>query len=144
MNQPLIIRDFKFTRDFRSINWISTLWYNVLRATMAAVMIVVLQLVLPVNQSFSILGAVITILGMPLVYVIFILPLTLLVSMLSFIPFIGIIGLALALMVAIGDPLVCLLKRVLPAAVPVDEPTIFSLTPVFWLLNVDEEYSIAS
>ena len=81
--------------------------------------------------------------GMPVLYMLFILPVTLLASLLHWVPFVGLIRLTLALLVALGDPLVCLLKRIVPAAVPVEEPTLFSLTPVFWLLNVDNEYAIA-
>lgn len=142
MTQPMIVRDFQFTRDFRAINWRATLWYNLLRAAMAGVVLAGLQFVLPTPAPASALGALAIIPMMPAAYLVVILPMTMLVALLSRVPFVGLIGAAMALTVALGDPLVSLLKRVWPAAVPVDQPTLFSLTPVFWVLDADE-YSIA-
>ena len=99
-------------------------------------------MLLPSSKSVSAFEALAVIPMMPVAYLAFIVPLTLLVSLLRWIPFVGLIGLVLAVLVAIGDPLVALLKRAWPAAVPVEDPTLFSLAPVFWVLKADE-YAIA-
>lgn len=144
MNGTTIIRDFEFTRDFRVIEWRATLWYNLLRATCAGIVFAILHMILPsANGPATPLQALALVPMLPIGYLAFVLPVSLLISLFSWVPFIGILGLALALTVAIGDPLVCLLKRLAPTAVPVDHPTLFSLTPVFWVLKADE-YAIAS
>lgn len=142
MTQTTIIRDFQFTRDYKSIEWRATLWYNLLRATAAGIVIAAAQMLLPSSREVSALEALAMIPMMPVAYLLFILPMTMLVSLLRWVPFVGLIGLVLAILVALGDPLVALLKRIQPAAVPVDNPTLFSMTPVFWVLRADE-YAIA-
>lgn len=47
------------------------------------------------------------------------------------------------LAVSLGDPIVCLLHKVLPIIVPVDDPPLFSTQFVFWILDAPE-VSIAS
>lgn len=112
MTKTTIIRDFQFTRDFRSIEWRATLWYNLLRATAAGLVIATAQMLLPSSKEVSALSALAVIPMMPVAYLAFIVPLSLLVSLLRSVPFVGLIGLLLAVMVAIGDPLVALLKRI--------------------------------
>lgn len=144
MNGTTIIRDFEFTRDFRAIEWRATLWYNLLRATCAGIVFAILYMIFPsATGPATPLQSLALVPMLPIWYLAFVLPVSLAISLFSWVPFIGLVGLALALTVAIGDPLVCLLKRLAPTAVPVDHPTLFSLTPVFWVLKADE-YAIAS
>ena len=103
----------------------------------------ILSLVLPSGPNSSLLSALALPFLMPIGYLFLILPLALLLSVLQWIPFVGLVSLVLALTIALGDPFVCLLKKIYPSAVPVDDPTFFSLTPVFWLLEA-RETSIAS
>lgn len=138
MTQTTILREFQFLKDFRSIDWRSTLWFNLLRATLAGLVIAAIALSLDGVSGNKLLQALLIVPAMPMVYLILILPLSLLTSLLARVPFIGLVSLMLAIMVALGDPLICLLKRIWPASVPIDSPALFSLTPIVWVLHADE------
>lgn len=134
----VIAREFQFTRDFRSIRWGATLQYNLLRACMAGCVWAVFMLLVPPSGQSRAMALVYPFIW-PLFYLVIVIPAMLLVSLLRSLPFVGLFGAFLALIsVAIGDPLVCLIKRFAPAAVPVEEPSLFSLIPVFWVLDASE------
>jgi hypothetical protein len=138
MSELLIIRKFDFLRDFRQIKWGTTLWYNLLRAICAGFVIGILMFFFPVEPNGR-LSALLMPLGWPFVYLIIFLPIGILCSILRNIPFVGLFSMVVALIsVAIGDPLVCIIHKLLPKSVPVESPSLFALLPVIWVLNAPE------
>lgn len=142
MTTSIIAREFQFSRDFRSIGWRATLQYNLLRACMAGCVWAVIMLLFPQPGQPRAM-ALLWPFAWPLFYMIVVIPCTLVISILRSVPFVGLFGVFLAaISVAIGDPLVCVLKKFAPQLVPVEDPPLFSLTPVFWVLDA-QEFSIA-
>jgi hypothetical protein len=161
MSGSLILRDFSFTRDFRRIRWLATIWFNILRAICAGLVITVLYFlvfILFVRNSPEMKNDP-----------------TVLNTMMAFMPlfwpigaYFGLYPFALlmrgiaavfpdgfgffilipvffftAFAVSIGDPLVCIFHKFLPKIVPVDDPPLFSTNFVYWVLDAPE-VSIAS
>ncbi len=138
MSTPLIVRDFQFSRDFRKIQWGATLWYNLLRASCAGLVIGVLMFFFNQNET-DLFSAIASPLVWPIGYLILFLPLGIIFSILRELPFVGILSVFFSLIaVAIGDPIVCILHKFFPKLVPVESPSIFSLILVFWVLDAPE------
>ena len=135
----LILRDLSFSRDFRSIKWGATLQYNLLRAFCAGVIITCCML-FSSQFEHNRVSALIYLLLWPLGYLIFFIPLVLLLSFLSSsVPFAGLLALLFAiLLVSIGDPVVCVLKRLFPKLVPAERPPLFSTNLLNFILEADE------
>jgi len=138
MSTPIILRDFKFTRDFRQIQWGPTLQYNLLRSACAGLVLGILMFIFPQSQ-----GDRLTALAAPFVwpfgYLFMFLPMGLVFSLLRGVPFVGLLAAFFAIVaVSIGDPIVCILHKFVPKLVPVDSPPLFSVYLIFWVLNAPE------
>lgn len=133
----VIVRDFSFARDFRSVDWMAALIFNALRAACGSLVWTVILLAVAVSSSKSIdLWLVVVVpVGMFFMYWLFTVPLSFVSQWISRIPFVGLFMLALALPVALGDPLVCLIKKCAPEVVPVEEPPLFSLNAFYWVIR---------
>lgn len=138
MSAPIILRNFKFTRDFRHIKWKETLWYNLLRSTAAGVVLGLLMHFTPQLQS-ELISSATTPLIWPFAYLFVFLPLGVLFSILKNLPFAGLIeGFLSLIAVSAGDPLVSLLYKFAPQTVPVESPPFFGFFLVFWVLDAEE------
>ena len=129
-----VANDFKMTRDFRNIDWLSTLWYNMLRALGAALVFGLLMLF---TGQHGIGGYLLMLFYWPLGWLLFGLPVGFITAKLSgVIPFIGLISVFMSIIfVAVGDPLVALLNRFVPQAVPVDDPSFFQMNIITFVLR---------
>ena len=142
MSIPLIIMDFQFLRDFRKIKWGATIQFNLLRAFCAGMVLSVLMFFVPgpnlaENTMANTIGMVLaTPFVWSLAYLFVFLPIGILFSLLFWIPFLGLISCILAFcFCSIGDPIVCILHKINPKLVSMEDPPIFSLTIVIWLLD---------
>lgn len=142
MAETIIAREFRMTRDFRSVAWKATLWYNLLRALGAGVVIGVLMIVTG-QASFG--EALAQALVHPILWLVFGLPIGYVAAKLAgTIPFIGWFAIFMSLIfVAIGDPLVALLHRFVPQAVPAEDPPLFQMNLITFLLKPESATEIA-
>ncbi len=134
-----IIRDFSFARDFRSIAWGATLKHNLLRAFFAGIVWAIIILITdgPAKADKGFIFGLPFIL--PVAYFMFFLPLGLVAARLSSqIPFVGWFALIAAVLIVVGDPLVCILSLIAPRLVPMDKPGLFSFALIIWLLKSEE------
>ena len=75
----------------------------------------------------------------PIAYLIIFLPMGIVFSILRSLPFVGLLAAFFSIVaVAIGDPIVCILHKLLPKLVPVESPPIFSFNLIFWVLDAPE------
>lgn len=140
--EHVIIRDFSFSRDFKSILWGATIWHNALRAACAGLVFAVLGFVLSsgggtkgADNGFLLAMPFI----LPIGYLLFYLPLGLVCAFLSrFIPFIGLLALMCALLVLPGDPMVWILSLVAPRVVPVAKPGFMNFVLIMWVLKPED------
>lgn len=116
--------------DFRLIRWKETLWYNALRSAAAAIVWTGLTAWADDGQFVAQHGGPVGIwLQMPLALFIGLIPMTLLFRVLGYIPIVGLFFLLFAIvLMGAGDPLVFALHRAKPEWVPVDNPSLFSLS----------------
>lgn len=152
MADTVIMRDFKLSRDFRSVQWRETLWYNLLRAAGAGVVwLVVFPLI---GDDSSGAGFLLYPIILPIGYLFFGLPLGLFLSKLAQIisrmgfelvgGIIGLVAMFLAFCwVAVGDPVVALLHRFVPQAVPVESPPLFSLSFITYVMKPETTNEVA-
>lgn len=131
-----ILRDFKLSRDYKSIHWGATLQHNMLRAACAG-------LVFGSIQGFQSgrWNDLILIIGCPIIWLIC-LPFGLFAAKLAEkgVPFIGLLTWIPALMIIPGDPLVWVLSMIAPRLVAMEKPPFISLSLVSWVLkNEDSE-----
>jgi hypothetical protein len=152
MSESLILRDFSFTRDFRRIRWGATIWFNILRAICTGCLWTTFLLIVmhdtpkpPDAPSLAFMP-----LFWPICSYIGLFPFVLLLKGVAavfpdgfgfFILIPAFFFTAFA--VSIGDPLVCILHKIFPKLVPVNDPPLFSTHFVFWVLDAPE-VSIAS
>lgn len=138
MSTSFIIREFSFARDFRKIQWGPTLWYNLLRASCAGLVIGVLMFLFPqngANRFTSLAGPLLW----PIGYLILFLPMGIVFSILREVPFVGVLSAFFSFIaVTVGDPIVCLIHKISQKLVPVESPPLFSLFLVFWVLDAQE------
>ncbi len=132
-----IIRDFSFARDFRSIDWGATLKHSLLRAFCAGL---VWAIVMMLTDGHINIGTVLMVpLIFPVFYMAILLPLGILAAKLSgVVPFVGWIAIIAAVLIVVGDPLVCILSLFAPKLVPMDKPGFFNFVIVIWLLKSEE------
>jgi hypothetical protein len=138
MSTPIILREFSFTRDFRKIDWGPTIWYNLLRAGCAGLMLGILMFIFPqgTHDRFTAIAAPLV---WPILYLVVFLPMGVAFSVLRNLPFVGLLAPFFAFMaVAIGDPILCVLHKIIPRIVPVESTPIFSLNLIFWVLDAPE------
>lgn len=160
MSDSVILRDFSFTRDFRRIRWLATIWFNVLRAICAGSVVTLLFFLMlffvrnnpELKNNDGTLSTMMAFMPLfwPIGSYIGLFPFTLLFRGIAavfpdgFGFFILIpVFFFTAFAVSIGDPLVCILKKFFPKIVPMDDPPLFSTHFVFWLLDAPE-VSVAS
>jgi ABC-type polysaccharide/polyol phosphate export permease len=131
----LITREFQFSRDFKSISWLETLWYNCLRAACTGLVFAILALC-GGDRSGALLSAPLL---WPVMYLVFALPVGLFCAFLAkFIPIVGIITFAMSLFwVLIGDPIVWILKQIAPKAVPVESVSFVNFALIMWVLKAE-------
>lgn len=129
-NERAVAQDFSFSEHISEVFWKETLWHNALRAVGAGIVWGLLLL------STGTVGESLRMMVMlPLIYFVVLLPVGLLASLLSSIPFVGLFAAFIALLVAVGDPLVWVLSKARPEWVPVDRPGFFSLRIVIFVLS---------
>jgi len=140
----VIVRDFEFSRDFRSIQWKATLKYNLLRAAMTGCVIALIGFNVPALSVDNRFLVILVPFLWPVFYIFFVIPSSVLMYWFSEIPFVGLFSRFLSLIsVTLGDPFVCIISHYYPNVVPVEAPPLFSLTPVFWVIDAPE-ISVAS
>lgn len=134
--EHILTRDFKFSRDFKSIWWLGTLWYNCLRALCAGIVFTILAAMVG-GMKDGIGGALMLPFFWPVVYLVFALPVGLFCAFLSqFIPIVGFITMAMSLLwVVIGDPIVWVIKLLAPRAVPVESTSFVNFSLIMWVLK---------
>lgn len=116
--------------DFRLIRWKETLWYNALRSAAAAIVWTGLTLLQDDGQFAARYGGVLGVwMGLPLALVIGLIPTVFLFRVLAYIPIVGLFFALFAIvLMGVGDPLVFALHKWKPEWVPVDNPSLFSLS----------------
>jgi hypothetical protein len=135
---PLIIRDFQFTRDFRQIKWLATIWYNLLRAASAGLVLGIFMFLYP-HADDARTTALAAPFVWPFAYLFVFLPMGIVCAILKSFPIANQFSAFLAVLaVAIGDPLVCIIHKIQPRLVPVNAPPLFSLYLIFWVLDAPE------
>lgn len=130
--------NFSWKRDFKNVNWPATLKYSLIRAFFAGVAWFLLGLMIGAgNQSGQSLHGAGMVIGFPICYFIFLLPIGLVTGWLSGmgVPFAGFISLVFSLMIVIGDPFVFILKKLQPNSVPVDKPGFFNFKLIIFVIN---------
>lgn len=132
----VILRDFSLTRDFRSICWGATIWYNTVRAFFAGIVIMAFLLL---SDGYKDPVQLITPIAWPFAWLIFFLPLGMILSLFSAVPFVNLFAAFISFIaVGCGDPLVCIVHKMAPKMVPVAAPPIISFKIIFWVLNASE------
>lgn len=134
--EHVLTRDFKFSRDFKSIWWLGTLWYNCMRALCAGLVFTIVAAL--VGGMKDGVGAALMLPFMwAIMYLVFALPVGLFCAFLAqFIPIVGIITFAMSLFfVVIGDPIVWFVKLFAPRAVPVESTSFINFSLIMWVLK---------
>lgn len=129
-----ILRDFKFSRDYKSVHWGATLQYNALRAACAGL---IFGILVGVNEGKW--EALALIIGCPIIWMIF-LPFGLLAAKLAEmgVPYIGLLTWPPALVIIPGDPLVWILSMFAPRLVAMEKPPFISLCLIGWVLKNED------
>lgn len=99
--------------EFSNINWKSTLWLNLLRSVSAGITWFIIRAFLQDGEAASMLL-------LPVVYLVILLPLGLLAIGLSRVgvPFVSLLSLMAAIAIVVGDPLLYLVSLFKPDIVP--------------------------
>lgn len=128
--------NFKLTRDFSKIDWKATLKLNLIRAACAGPVFGILALLIERSPKLFLLYTLL----FPAMYVVVILPMALIAYWLGAlgVPFAGLFGMFLSLMVAVGDPFTAVLSRKRPDLVPVENFGFFNLNPIIFVLYKEE------
>jgi len=125
--------DFSFSEDISSVLWRETFWLNGLRAAGAGI-VWCLVLILTGSPGEG-LGMLV---GIPVSYFFALVPIGLVAAWLSWIPFVGLITGLFALVVAVGDPLVYALSQFRPGWIPTEDPDMFSLQLISFVMPLEE------
>jgi len=141
----LILRDFRLARDFRSVEWGSTILYNLMRSSAAGLVLGIVIFCVSYSSGkpqWQMLAAPFI---WPIGYLVMFLPFGLILSFLgSFIPFLGLVSIFFSIMaVTAGDPVICILHAVAPRFVPVARPSFLSLALIYYVLKPEETEQIA-
>lgn len=139
-NKGAVSQDFIFTRDFKLIDWKSTIQVNLIRGFFAGI---IWSLFMFFIAQMGV-AAFVYVLIWPLFAWIVIFPFMKIVTWLSElgVPFIGFMAPILAFMMAVGDPFTYILHKNRPDFVPVDEYKFFNLNPIIFVVD-DIENSIS-
>ena len=130
MENRSIKQDYKsLIDDLKKTNWKLTIFYNLQRALAAGLLWIPLTLIVNKETTASFLL-------FPLIYLMIIFPVGLIIKLLGAILFripvvdfaVGLIWIFLSLCVAIGDPLVFVIDKLLPGLIPVEKPRFFDLS----------------
>lgn len=135
--------DFDAKRQLTSVLWLPTLQLNGLRAVSAGFVIAVISLFMetPGTAGTARLTAAATVLlSFPLCYLLFLLPLGLILSMLSRVgvPFTGILAAFFSLLVVLGDPLLFIAGRLRAGLLPVDDFSFMNWRLVIMVTQPDD------
>lgn len=124
--------DFSFKRDFKNIDWGSTLQVNLIRAAFAGLIWFIIRLF--TGDSFS---SSLIMLLFPVAYLIFLLPIGLVAGWLSSIgiPFIGLITVIISIFIVVGDPPTFILHKVNPRLVPVEQYGFLNFRIIIFVLK---------
>jgi len=127
--------EFRFIRDFKKINWLATLQVNAIRTEAAGILWLIFMLFM--GGGWKSLMYIFW----PIIYLIFGLPIGLVISWLSGlgVPFIGWFGAIISASVVIGDPITYLLHKKRPDLVPVKRYRLFNWVLVIFVLEDQEE-----
>ncbi len=129
-------QDFSFTRDFKSIEWKATIQVNLIRGFFAGIIWSLFM------YSFAQMGpmAFIYVIIWPLFAWVVIFPFIRIVGWLSDlgVPFIGLMSLFLAFMMAVGDPFTFMLHKYRPDLVPIEQYKFFDLSAIIFVVDNQE------
>lgn len=126
--------DWSFKQDLKNTSWKLTLIYNLQRAFAAGITWVPLSLIINQETTASLLL-------FPIIYLIFLVPISLIVYLLARIgvPFVGLIEILLSLAVVVGDPLVYIAHKILPPGIiPVEKPKFLNFN-IFIFVTMPED-----
>ena len=126
--------DFNFSEDSSSVLWKETFQHNAMRVFGAGV---VWFLILALTGTGE--NPLVMLIALPVVYVIVLLPVGLIASWLSSIPFVGLFAAFASFLVAVGDPLIFGLSKFKPEWVPLQKPDFFSLRVVHFVTSPFEQ-----
>ena len=136
MTRTVIFREFSFNRDFRCILWKKTLGYNFLRNFCAGIICGIIMFLLGNDVYLLVYYPIIW----PFAYLIVTPVLIIICGILKgVIPIITYFASFLAIfMVSLGDPIVAIIHVLYPKMVPVNNPPLFSINLLFWVLSAEE------
>ncbi len=135
-----IVRDFKWSRDYRKIDWKSTLIYNHVRAFGAGIIAGLIMILSGDMSSYAIIAPILW----PAMYLLIIVPVSIILNMLIAIPFVGLFLFVMGIWtVGLGDPIALILRKFFPWLVPVEDPPILSPIPIIFVLKADDEIILA-
>lgn len=136
----IITRDFNLAWDFRSVAWAATLLYNAQRAVCAGVVWgAALGLPLAFHGDARSATAVLLLPVLMPIYWLVMLPVAYLArSIANRVPAVVGLNLLAGVLIATGDPLLCLVKAFWPSLVPMEKPPLFSAHLVILLLKSTE------
>lgn len=133
--------NFSFINDIKKVNWGDTLTYNFLRGSAAGLIVgLVVAINQPTLEHFPKLLALFMI-AAPIALIVFFTPYCLLIRALDridgggFMFVLRIIGIAMSLFPAIGDPLVKVLLLRFPKLVPIEKPGWFQTQVIILVLR---------
>ncbi len=135
-----IVPDFKWSRDYRKIDWKSTLIYNHVRAFGAGIIAGLIMILSGDMSSYAIIAPILW----PAMYLLIIVPVSIILNMLIAIPFVGLFLFVMGIWtVGLGDPIALILRKFFPWLVPVEDPPILSPIPIIFVLKADDEIILA-
>lgn len=127
--------NFNLKRDFKFIVWKSTLQVTVVRAIASGPVWFIIMLL--TGQSFP--QALLMLVGFPIAYILFFMPLGMLCGFLSKmgLPIVGLLTIAFSFMIVLADPIVYFIHKSNPKLVPVKEFGFFNFCMFIYV--IDEE-----
>lgn len=133
---------FSWKRDLNIVDWRATILHNLLRAACAGIVVSIIMLFFVPEVGVG--SALLYVLIWPIGYLIFMLPMGLVAGFLSRVgvPFVGLLSIAFSLAIAIGDPLVWMLKRTKPEIVPVDKPGFFEFSVIVFVIDEEKKRAL--
>ncbi|NUM45469.1 MAG: hypothetical protein HUU38_12260 [Anaerolineales bacterium] len=124
------MQPFSLTKDFKHIQWGSTLWLALLRSLSSTVMWFFIALALQDDAAFSMLA-------FPVIYFAILLPAGLIASVLNDwgVPFVWFILLMASISIIVGDPLLWVINKIKPGIVPVEEYGFINFKLIIFVLD---------
>lgn len=130
--------EFSLKADWKYIDWKATLMTNLYRSIAAGIVWTIIMLFTELPASTALLYLI----GFPVVYFIFLLPLGLLSAMLSRmgIPLVGIISFVFSLCIVIGDPVLWILNKLTKTPfVPVKKLSFVTFAVILFVVDEDRK-----